>query len=182
LVLLVVGSDWLVRGAVALARLFNVSDLVIGLTIVALGTSLPELATSIVAAVKKERDIAVGNVVGSNFFNIMAVLGLSGIVSPVGVQVSSAALRLDIPIMLVVTLLTLPVFFTGSRITRMEGAMMLVFLAAYIAYLVFISIPFQPGADILTTAMFYVILPVAFIVIAVDVLREWRQRRSEAAR
>jgi cation:H+ antiporter len=179
--LLVVGSDWLVRGAVAIAHLFNVSDLVIGLTIVALGTSLPELATSIVAAIKQERDIAVGNVVGSNFFNIMAVIGLSGLVAPVGVQVSQTALRVDIPVMMAVALLTLPVFFTGSRITRWEGAMMLVFLGAYVTYLVFVSISFQPGVDILRIAMFYFVIPVTLLAITVDVLREWRLRRSEAA-
>ena len=84
LVLLVLGSRWLVNGAVAFAQAFGVSELVIGLTIVAAGTSLPEVATSILAAIRGERDIAVGNVVGSNIFNILAVLGLSGLVAPAG--------------------------------------------------------------------------------------------------
>ena len=84
LLLLVLGSRWLVAGAVALAQAYGVSELVIGLTIVAAGTSLPEVATSVMAAIRGERDIAVGNVVGSNIFNILSVLGLSALVSPAG--------------------------------------------------------------------------------------------------
>jgi cation:H+ antiporter len=179
--LLVVGSDWLVRGAVATARLFNVSDLIIGLTIVALGTSLPEVATSVVAAVKKERDIAVGNVVGSNLFNIMAVIGLSGIVAPLGVQISQAALRIDIPVMIGVALLTLPIFFTGHRITRMEGVLLLLYLFVYITYLIFVSISYQAGIDVLTMLMFWFILPVSFLFVGYDVIHEIRRRRTETA-
>jgi cation:H+ antiporter len=164
---------------VALARRFNVSDLIIGLTIVALGTSLPELATSIVAAIKKERDIAVGNVVGSNFFNIMAVIGLSGIVAPAGVQVSPVALRLDIPVMLAVSLLTLPIFFADSRISRWEGAIMLVYLSAYILYLVFDSISYQAGTDLLTRIMFWFVLPVSLTAIVISVIIEWRRRKLQ---
>jgi cation:H+ antiporter len=179
LALLVLGSDWLVDGAVRLAQLFNVSDLVIGLTIVAMGTSLPEVATSIVAALKKERDIAVGNVVGSNIFNILAVIGLSGMFSPAGIPVSAAALRLDIPIMLAVAALTLPIFFTGNRISRLEGALLLVFWASYTTYLVFISIPFPAGTNILTTAVIWFILPVSLTAILFDVLRERRARLKD---
>lgn len=86
--LLVLGADWLVDAAVAVARSFGVSDLVIGLTVVAVGTSMPEIATSLVAAVRGERDIAVGNVVGSNIFNIFACLGLAGILADGGIAVS----------------------------------------------------------------------------------------------
>jgi cation:H+ antiporter len=175
--LLVFGSDWLVQGAVSLARLFNVSNLLIGLTIVAMGTSLPEVATSIMAAIKQERDIAVGNVIGSNIFNIMAVIGLSGIVAPAGVQVSQTALRFDIPVMIAVALLTLPIFFTGYRITRWEGGLLLVYWLAYTTYLVFVSIPFEPGITVLTAVVFWFVLPVSFIAVSIDVVREWQQRR-----
>lgn len=133
LVLLVLGSDWLVDGATSIARAIGVTELVIGLTIVAAGTSLPELATSVVASFRGERDIAVGNVVGSNFFNIAAVLGLAALVSPDGVEVSSDALRFDVPVMIAASVACLPVFFIGHVISRWEGA---VFLASYVAYAV----------------------------------------------
>jgi cation:H+ antiporter len=176
--LLVVGSEWLVKGAVSLARLFNVSDLVIGLTIVALGTSMPEVATSVMAALKKERDIAVGNVIGSNLFNIMAVIGLSGIVAPSGIAISPDAIRMDIPIMIAVALLTLPVFFTGHRIARWEGALLLIYLAAYITFLVFLSISFQPGITVLTAVMLWFVFPVSVIAVGTDVILEWRRRQE----
>ncbi|RMD63523.1 MAG: sodium:calcium antiporter, partial [Planctomycetota bacterium] len=102
LLLLVTGARWLVNGAVVLARMFNVNELIIGLTIVAVGTSLPEIATSIVAALRGARAIAVGNAVGSNIFNILLVLGLSSAVSPGGVMVDPAALNFDIPVMIAV--------------------------------------------------------------------------------
>ena len=92
--LLILGSRWLVDAAVAFATWLGVSDLVIGLTIVAAGTSLPEVATSILAAIRGERDIAVGNVVGSNIFNLAGVLGVSALVTPAGVPVSAAVLGL----------------------------------------------------------------------------------------
>lgn len=133
--LLVLGSKWLVDGAVAIAQKLGVSDLVIGLTIVAAGTSLPELATSVVASIRGERDIAVGNVIGSNIFNILAVLGLSGIVSPSGIAVSSQVLYFDLPVMVVTAAACLPIFFTGSRISRGEG---MLFLGGYLAYTAFL--------------------------------------------
>src|SRR5690606_28032621 len=96
LLLLVIGSGWLVDGAVALARYFGVSDLVIGLTIIAAGTSLPELATSVTATIRGERDIAVGNVVGSNVFNIMGVLGVAALAAPNELAVAPAMLTFDL--------------------------------------------------------------------------------------
>lgn len=133
--LLVLGSKWLVDGSVAVAQKLGVSDLVVGLTIVAAGTSLPELATSVVASIRGERDIAVGNVVGSCLFNLLAVLGMAGMVSPSGIAVSPAALRFDLPVMVLVSAACLPIFFTGSRISRREGA---VLFGGYIAYTVYL--------------------------------------------
>ena len=104
LVLLVTGSNFLVEGAVALARALGLSELVIGLTVIAIGTSLPELATSILAAIRGERDIAVGNIVGSNLFNLLCVLGLASLVSPTLIKVSDAALAFDFPVMIGVAL------------------------------------------------------------------------------
>ena len=134
--LLVVGARWFVDSAVTIARLLGVSELVIGLTIVAAGTSLPEVATSIVAAIRGERDIAVGNVVGSNIFNILGVLGVSSAVSSEGIAVHAAALRFDLPVMCAVAVACLPVFFTGHIIARWEGALFLAYYGAYVAYLI----------------------------------------------
>ena len=135
LALLLLGANWLVNGAVAAAEALGVSKLIIGLTVVAVGTSLPEVATSVVAGFQGQRDIAVGNVVGSNVFNILLVLGLTAIVSPDGVRVSQPAMRFDIPIMLGVSVTCLPVFFTGYLIRRWEGAMFLAYYAAYTLFL-----------------------------------------------
>ena len=124
--LLVLGSQWLVDAAVVFAKALGVSDLVIGLTIVAAGTSMPEVATSITAAIKGERDIAVGNVVGSNTFNILGCLGLSGLFTGSGgLVMSPALLNFDIWVMIAVALACLPVFLTGREIARWEGAVFL---------------------------------------------------------
>ncbi|HUP23913.1 MAG TPA: calcium/sodium antiporter, partial [Thermoanaerobaculia bacterium] len=139
LALLVLGGRWLVDGAVTFARLLGVSELVIGLTIVAAGTSLPEVATSIVAAVRGERDIAVGNVVGSNLFNILCVLGLASAVTPGGLPVSAGALRFDIPVMVAVAVACLPIFLTGHVIARWEGGLFLGYYLAYVLYLVLVA-------------------------------------------
>jgi cation:H+ antiporter len=134
--LLVLGARWLVDSASKIAESFGVSELVIGLTVVAIGTSAPELATSVVAAIRGERDIAVGNVVGSNLFNLLAVLGMTAIVAPGGLPVSDDALRLDLPIMLAVAIACLPVFFNGYLLKRWEGTLFAVYYVAYLAFLV----------------------------------------------
>jgi cation:H+ antiporter len=134
--LLVLGSRWLVDGAVALAGSLGVDDLLIGLTIVAIGTSLPELTTSLVAALRGERDIAVGNVVGSNIFNILSVLGLTALIAPGGVLVSPSALAVDIPFMTAVAIACLPLLYTGRIVARVEGAFLLVYGATYTVFLV----------------------------------------------
>lgn len=135
--ILVLGSRWFVQGSIGLARDLGVSELVIGLTIVAAGTSLPEVATSILAAIRGERDIAVGNVVGSNIFNILAVLGASGIATPGGLAVPQPAIRVDIPIMIAVAVVCFPIFITGRRISRAEGGVLLLGYAAYTLYLIY---------------------------------------------
>ncbi len=136
LVTLVMGSRLLVDNAIAIAQAFGISELVIGLTIVAAGTSLPELATSVIASIRGERDIAVGNVVGSNIFNILAVLGIAAASSPAGINVPGAALRFDIPVMIAVAIACLPIFFTGNLIARWEGLLFMGYYVAYTAYLV----------------------------------------------
>ncbi|EXI77608.1 MAG: Inner membrane protein YrbG [Candidatus Accumulibacter appositus] len=134
--LLVVGSNWLVEAAVTLARQLGMSEVVVGLTIVAAGTSLPEVATSVMAAIRGQRDIAVGNVVGSNIFNILAVLGISASIAPGDLLVPASLLAFDLPVMVAIAVACLPIFFTGHLIARWEGALFLAYYAAYTTYLV----------------------------------------------
>jgi cation:H+ antiporter len=178
LVLLVLGSRWLVNGAVAFAQAFGVSELVIGLTIVAAGTSLPEVATSILAAVRGERDIAVGNVVGSNIFNILAVLGLSGLVAPSGLPVSSALAAFDIPVMIAVAVACLPIFASGATIARWEGALFLFFYVAYTAYLV-LAAQQHDALPAFSAVMQAFVLPLAALTLAVVGWRAWRPRAPQ---
>ena len=179
LAFLVLGSGWLVDGAVRIARRYNVSELVIGLTIIAAGTSMPELATSIVGALKGERDIAVGNVVGSNVFNILAVLGAASLFSSNGVGVSADAQAVDIPVMVAASVVCLPIFFTGARISRLEGAF---FLAGYIAYAIYLGLNATQSrpSDSFTTAILYVALPLSVIILTVSLVRELFARRNRS--
>lgn len=135
-VALVAGSRVLVDGAVGIATALGVSELVIGLTVLAIGTSLPELATSVLAAWRGERDIAVGNVVGSNIFNILCVLGLSGVAAPAGIRVSPEALLVDTPVMIAVAVACLPVFRSGYCISRFNGALFVLGYLFYVTWLV----------------------------------------------
>jgi cation:H+ antiporter len=135
LVILVLGSRLLVASASALARAVGLSELVIGLTVVAAGTSLPEVATSIMAALRGERDIAVGNVVGSNIFNILGVLGLAAALAPDGVTVAPAIQSFDIPVMIAVAVVCLPIFWSGMTVHRSEGALLFAYFVIYTAYI-----------------------------------------------
>ena len=175
LVLLVAGSRFFVDGAVSLAVLLGVSQTVIGLTIIAAGTSLPELATSVLAGLRGERDIAVGNVVGSNIFNILAILGLCGLLAPDGIGVDPAILRFDIPVMIAVAVATLPVFFTGFRIGRLEGLLFLAFYLAYTAYLV-LQAAEHDALEAFSGGMLLFVLPLTAIGLAFSVLQARRRR------
>jgi cation:H+ antiporter len=129
---LMVGSNFLVKGAVDLARMLGMSETVIGLTIVALGTSMPELATSVVAAFKKQPDIAIGNVVGSNIFNIIGILGITSLIQPIEAPDINLV---DLLVMLGMSILLLPLIKTGFTLRRWEGAL---FVAIYIGYVVYL--------------------------------------------
>ncbi|NOK62200.1 MAG: calcium/sodium antiporter [Chloroflexi bacterium AL-W] len=177
--LLVMGSDWLVDGAVAMARFFGVSDLIIGLTIVAVGTSLPELATSIVAVMRGERDIAVGNVIGSNISNILAILGITGIFAPNGIAVAPEALGFDIPVMIAVALACLPIFFTGHVVARWEGGLFLTYYIAYLAYLVLIAMQ-HPALPVYSNFMLLFIIPITVITLGIITIRALRDNRDTA--
>ncbi|MCB8745532.1 calcium/sodium antiporter [Rhodoferax sp. U2-2l] len=167
LALLVLGSDWLVQAAVTLAKSLGVSDLVIALTIVAAGTSMPEVATSIVAAIKGERDIAVGNVVGSNIFNALGCMGLASLVSgQTGLVVPAAALSFDLWVMVAVALACVRVFMTGRVIARWEGVVFLGYYAVYVTYLVLAAQ--QHGAlGAFSTALLSFVLPLTVVALVV---------------
>ncbi len=175
LALLALGAHWLVESAVALARGLGISELVIGLTIVAAGTSLPEVAASVVAAWRGERDIAVGNAVGSNIFNILSVLGLTAAVSRAGVPVAPAALAFDIPVMVAVAVACLPLFFTGLRIGRGEGALLVGYYAAYVAYLV-LAAQRHEALPLYSSTMALFVLPLTAVTLGIVAWREARPR------
>lgn len=176
--LLVLGSTWVVDGAIALARYLGLSELIIGLTLVAAGTSLPEVATSILAAVRGERDIAVGNVVGSNIFNILGVTGIAGVASPAGLEVPHPALSFDIPVMVAVAVACLPIFFTGHSISRWEGG---VFLGYYVAYTVFLVLDASDHDALpdFSWIMGAFVLPLTVVTLLVVSLRSWRKGKRD---
>lgn len=176
LVLLAVGSNWLVSGSVWTAKQFGVSELVIGLTIVAAGTSLPEVVTSLVAAWRGERDIAVGNVVGSNLFNLLCVLGATSIIAPQGVNVSASALRFDIPVMFVVAVACLPIFATGHLIRRWEGGLFLFYYFLYTT-LVVLEATGHGFAQTLRSATLFVLLPLTLATIGISCWRSFVETR-----
>jgi cation:H+ antiporter len=177
LALLVLGSNWLVDAAVAFARAFGVSDLVIGLTIIAAGTSMPEVATSITAAIRGERDIAVGNVVGSNTFNILGCLGVSGLAGGQGLGIAPAVMNFDIWVMLAVALACLPVFVAGREIGRGKGALFLAYYAAYVAYLILDA----SGHDLLpkfSAVMIGFVLPITIVTLVAMLVKDQAKKSA----
>lgn len=126
------GADLLVNGASSMARAYGVSDAFIGLTVVAIGTSAPELATTLLATLKGDRDVAIGNLIGSSIYNILVILGLTMVAAPDGIEVGADVLRIDLPLAALVAIVCLPVFRSERRVSRREGA---AFVAAYLAYL-----------------------------------------------
>lgn len=171
---LILGSHWLVDGSVRAARAFGVGELVIGLTIVAIGTSMPEVAASVVAAIRGQRDIAVGNVVGSNIFNMLGVLGVSAGASDSGISVAESAREFDIPVMIAVSLVCAPMMYTARTISRWEGALLLCAYSAYTAYLILQS----TGAPVPRPAavLWYGIVPAAFLAFLVGAAFWTRER------
>ncbi|MDA0254346.1 MAG: calcium/sodium antiporter [Planctomycetota bacterium] len=174
--LMVVGADWFVGAAVELARRWGLSELVIGLTLVAAGTSLPEVATSVVAAIRGERDLAVGNVVGSNLFNLMCVLGFTGLLAPTGIPVGAEAIEQDLPVMVLVAVACLPVFLIGHTIERWEGCVLLAFYGLYTSALVCEA---QGRADTLAviSTIAWVLGPLAVAAYVGSLLRQVRAVR-----
>lgn len=175
--LLVLGARIFVASAVNLARSLDVRELIIGLTIVAMGTSLPEIAASVVASYRGERDIAVGNVVGSNVFNLLGVLGFSSVAGREGIAMSEALLRFDMPVMIGAALACLPVFLTGYVISRWEG---LLFLGYYLAYVVYVILSAQRHDALRTfqTAMLWHVIPLTLLAMLIGSVRALRAQRA----
>ena len=177
LVALVTGSHFLVEAAVTTAKQWGVSDVVIALTIVALGTSLPEIATSVTAALKGQRDMAVGNVVGSNTFNILGCLGISGMLSTSGLVVAESVIHFDAWVMLAVALACLPIFISGREIARWEGVVFLLYYAAYTAYLILAS-QAHDALQQFSAVMLYFVVPLTVITMAVSLFKHRRVGRT----
>lgn len=179
LVGLIAGAKWFVDGAIVIAREMGVSELIIGLTLVAIGTSMPELATSVVASLRGERDIAVGNVVGSNIFNILGVLGISGVVSSNGIPVSPQVLSFDLPVMIAVAVVCLPVFYTGFTIARWEGAVFLGYYGAYTVYL-FLSSTNHMAFGTFDQAMKWLVLPATALILTISMIQMIRSKQTQS--
>ena len=178
LALLVYAGHLLLGAAVSVATDLGLSERIIGLTIVAVSTSLPELATSLIAALRGQRDIAVGNVIGSNLFNLLGVLGVTALIAPAPLSVSPNALDFDLPVMLGVAALCLPVFYSGYRVTRAEG---LLFLGLYLAYGLHV-VSFTTGMPLagrLEHLMLFFVLPALLAFLLFTSLRAWRRQHHK---
>lgn len=174
--LLAVGSGWLVESAVTIARALKVSELVIGLTIVAIGTSLPEVTTSVIAALKNESDIAVGNAVGSNIFNLLGVLGVGALLAPDGISVAARVLQLDFLVMIFVALVSLPIFFLDNRISQVEGLLLLTYYISYMTYIIMQA----TNSSALPAIMWFIALfvPITFTALVIFAVKSSRARRQ----
>ena len=175
--LLVFAGHLLLGATVALASELGLSERIIGLTVVAVSTSLPQLATSLIAALRGQRDIAVGNVIGGNLFNLLGVLGITALLAPVPLSVSPNALDFDLPVMLGVTLLCLPVFYSGYRITRAEGVLLLALYLAYGLHVVSFTTG-MPLAGKLEQLMLLCVLPALLAFLLFTSVRAWRQHNK----
>ncbi len=176
LVLLISGARLVVSSAVELAEWFGISELIIGLTIVAFGTSLPEVTTAVVAAVRKERELLISGVIGSNILNILAVLGITGLLLFEPIPVTDALIRFDIMILLAASFACIPIFFTGHLISRKEGALFFSYYIAYIIYL-FLASAEHDALPLFSRTMLLFVLPITLFTIITIATREWNKRK-----
>ena len=157
----------MVNGAVKIAGMLGVGDFIIGLTIVAFGTSLPELSASIVAIRKRDHDVAVGNVVGSSIFNILGIVPLLALLTPDGLRISYHALLFDLPIMAAASLVCLPIFISDYRISRWEGLIMLLWYTGYMVFLVLDNSHSYLLKSGRTITLWFIIVPLVVIGIVI---------------
>ena len=179
LAMLVFAGRLLLGAAVVVATDLGFSERVIGLTVVAVGTSLPELATSLIAALRGQRDIAVGNVIGANLFNLLGVLGLTALIAPMPLSVSPNALDFDLPVMLGVAVLCLPVFYSGYRVTRVEGLLLLGLYLVYGLHVVSFTTG-MPLAGKLERLMLFYVLPPLLGYLLFTSIRAWRRQHHKS--
>lgn len=174
--MLVLGSRWLVNSATAIAAALGISDLIISLTIVAAGTSLPEVATSVIASIRGERDIAVGNAVGSNIFNILFILGISAMTAEGQLEINEQMIGFDLPVMVAVAAACLPIFFTGRKLDRWEG---FIFLGYYVAYTIFIVLASlrHSSLEAFSNTMIWFVMPLTLLTLAIAVYGELKKRK-----
>ena len=177
LALLGVGSDLLVNGAVAIAQAMKISEAVIGMTVITIGTTAPELSACLVAALRGERDIAVGNIVGSNIFNILAVLGVGAAIAPGGIAVDERMLHFAMPVMGAACFSCLPVFFAGRAIRRWEGMLFLFYFVLYLTYLVLEEVRHKELMTLKNSILWFVV-PLTVVTLAISVIHELRARRK----
>lgn len=178
LAMLTIGSRWLVESSAEFARALGVSELIIGLTVIAIGTSLPEIATSVFASMRGKGDIAIGNVVGSNLFNMLSVVGATAAISPHGIAVPDEALRFDLPIMIGVMIMTLPIFYTGLRISRPEGSLLLGYYVLYTVGLFLIARK-SDVLDIYGAVMVWFVIPLTVLTLGFFYVRALLARHRE---
>lgn len=172
---LILGARWIVSSAIIFAEMAGVSELVIGLTVVAIGTSLPEIVISLLAAFKGEKDIAVGNIIGSNILNFLAVLGVSGMFIPEAIPIQQSLIDVDLILLIGATILCFPIFFTGRRIVRWEGA---IFLILYIAYLLyqFLIASDHEILEVFIALMLYFAFPMILLLVSTAFIAETKKR------
>jgi cation:H+ antiporter len=170
LVGLVLGAKWLVASAAQIAAGFGVSDLLIGVTVVAVGTSVPELLTSVVAALRGEREIAVGNVVGSNAFNTAFILGIAGLLSKGGMTLEPSVVSFELPVMIVASAACFPVFFTGYAISRWEGVLFLLAYGTYLAHEILSAVN-QRGILTLDLVVRRLAIPLVTVLLVISFVR-----------
>jgi cation:H+ antiporter len=175
--LLALGGSWLVESAAAIATALGVGEAIIGLTIVSIGTSLPEAVTSLIALARGERDIAVGNVIGSNICNILLILGITSVSTGTGIDVSAAMISFDIPVMIAAAVACLPIFLSNYCINRWEGVFFLAYYIAYVSYL-YLRATEHDTLHMFSWIMVLFVLPLGFVTLLAIILQEIRKRRA----
>ncbi len=171
------GAEWVTRSTVVLAQTMGVSEMVAGIVIVGGATSLPEAMTSVIATLKGQRELAIGNIIGSNVFNICGALGVASLVAPAGIPVPPSAIWFDIPILLAVALATLPILFTGRIVSRWEGALFVAYFLAYVAYLV-MEANRHEALPAFSDAMLLFVIPLTALALTVSVVRALLLQRN----
>ena len=179
--MLILGSKLLVTGAMNIATALHVSELIIGLTVVAIGTSAPEIATTVIAAIRGQREMAVGGVIGSNIFNLLLVLGVSSSISPSPLPVPPSALAFDIPVMIAVAVACLPIFFVGFKIMRWEGGLFLGYYVAYALYLILLT-QHHEKLPMFSYVLSWYAIPLTVVTLGVLCVQAWKRYRVYRSR